>query len=1080
MMAADAAALAEAQDPGSIWRVDYNATVAKDAAMGWQGMGLVLGLNTCMLAVALLIFQTCARSTRFSLFHFSTMPGGKSKSKAKTTTDGISSTSSKKLVSAPTLTPKAPHAFTLAKWAELLWRTPIRGTRVEAMLGPEGTFYLLYQLYAFKFLCALTAMATLVLLPLYLGIGVVAEYAQAVIRSEENGTPFVLPDDLTATAAPASSSLAGSASDGGGGAIDAHWWSFVHATIRVVPNESLYLWIPVGSTYAFTIAFGVFYYKLSQLSRIPRPLSSSASGTSSFKSKTMDAGASAATVVSTVTAAAAIASAAASAETTAVSTDPSVDTAKTNAADAADAIEAQSKSQSAAPPPVASSQAPPASASTSGHLIGMQPSSISYRSLFIDRGLPKNLREDRMLYLMDEVFPGYVEDVAMVYNLGEFHALQHRRRAEETKLERAKILHDRELVGERAPFSLRILPGSMQFPSLPLVLKKMLCCWREPPYDATVHELEVRIEKLREQESACLARILKENRGAGRAFIIFKSPRLRARFVRRVRNRSITSILARFPEHAQHRLIKYVRELSLTRWHMSAAPEPDDLDWQNVSIPFAKRTIQVLFVNAAILTLLLLFTSPIAVTSAISNGNSYSTNAARSLSDVVARVNQWVQQFSPQMARLMANYFPTLILVMINAVLLNVIHHAGRIQPLSTDSAKERMVLRSASIYLLFNTIFVPSLAFVSIDAVLLYLENEGELLDMLGALFLRNSGIFYVDYVLQRAFLGTAVVLLRSSEFFKFSWEKPRALTPREHVQAVEAWPFFTGTQSAMQISMLTVVLLFSTVVPLILPLGALYFGMQHAVDKYSLLRVRRRIKGRGSIARTATHATMVSLLLYQAGMSGYFLIRGTSAQSSSVLVLLMVTYIVALWRYIQDKERAGEFITRGGSYSYLDQASIPVQEPLPLVEEAEEEAQEQEAEVAEVEKQQPEDEDGELAPLLVKSGHSGVDVPLHDVVGGPHSGDKALRLSDLDGDDLEDGKENEAAAKPSSSKTSLRASESTPLTVFGSFPLVATGMDADSSDLYREPALRRAVRMSFGPRDVGDYGTWGASAVV
>lgn len=1028
----------DAEDPGRIWRVDYNATLARDAAMGWQGMGLVLGLNACMFSVALLVFQTFARSTRFSLFRFSSAsrPGS----------------------------PNKQHAFTLRRWVDLLWRTPIRGTRVEAMLGPEGSFYLLYQLYAFKFLCVLSLIATLGLLPLYLGIAVVAEYAEAVIKSEINGTPFVAPssDDITALNSTDSSADTD-------GSVAAHWWSFAHATIRVIPNESPYLWVPVGSCYVFTIAFAVFYYQLSQLSRIPRPLSTAGSnGASSFKSKTMDPGASGATVVSTVTAAAAITAAAEVSET-----------AKSESAGAAKTADTTSNGHSKIDPETtkaAASTLQSASAvqSAAGHLIGMQPSSISYRSLFIDRGLPKNLREDRMLYLMDEVFPGYVEDVAMVYNLGEFHSLQRQRRAEVTKLERTKILHEKVLAGESVPLSLKLLPGTMMFPSLPLVLKKLLCCWREPPYESTIQELEVRIDKLRDKENACLSRVLKQNRGAGRAFIIFKSPRLRARFVRRVRNRSITSILARFPEHAQHRLIKNVRELSLTRWHMSAAPEPDDLDWDSVSSPFVKRTIRVVLVNAAILALLLLFTSPLAVTSAISNSNSYSTNAARSLSDVVARINQWVQQFSPQMARMMTNYFPTLILVMINAVLLNVLHHAGRIQPMSTDSAKERMVLRSASIYLIFNTIFVPSLAFMSIDAVLLYLENEGELLDMMGALFLRNSGIFYVDYVLQRCFLGTAVVLLRASELFKFSWEKPRALTPREHVQAVEAWPFFTGTQSAMQISMMTVVLMFGTVVPLILPLGALYFGMQHAVDKYSLLRVRRRIKGRGSIARTATHATMVSLLLYQAGMSGFFLIRGTSAQSSSVLVLLMVTYIVALWRYINDKERSGEFITRGGSYSYLDQASAPPLEPLPLLQEEDPKAVEDEDKLEEPEKQQPEDEDGELAPLLAKSG-GGDDVPLHDVTADAHSGDKALRLSDLDAHD-----NGELEDPNSASKSSLHASESTPLTIFGSFPLTTGGLNADSSDLYREPALRRAARMSFGPRDVTDYGTWGASAVV
>ncbi|KAJ8523815.1 hypothetical protein ON010_g17303 [Phytophthora cinnamomi] len=700
-------------------------------------------------------------------------------------------------------------------------------------------------------------------------------------------------------------------------------------------------------------------------------------------------------------------------------------------------------------PAVVEEQKPKAPERT--HLIGMQPSALSNRSLFVNRGLPKQLREQRMLRLLDEVFPGYVEDVSVVFNLAEFHSLQARRRREETELARMKILHERELNDEKPSWSLRLLPGGVMIPSLRLLLGNLFCCFRwcsrPVPMEEQEEQLQHHIKELREKEAMCLSRILHENKGAGRAFIIFKSARLRARFVRRVRNQSITSILARFPEHAQPRLVRYVRELGLTRWQLEAAPEPDDIDWQSVSFPFAKRTVVVLLVNVCILVVLLLFTSPIAVTSAISSSSSYSTGAAQSLSDLVAQLGDLVEKVSPHMAKLLATYIPTLILVMINAVLLNVLQIAGRIQPISTDSAKERLILRTASVYLIFNTIFVPSLAFMSIDAVLLYLEDDGEVLGMLGTLFLHNSGIFYVDYVLQRCFLGTALVLLRATEYVKFSWAKPRALTPREKVQAVEADQFYTGTQSAMQISTLTVVLMFSTVVPLILPLGTLYFVMQHGVDKYSLLNVRRRIKGRGSIARTATHATCVSLLLYQGAMSGFILERGTTSQSAAVLVLLMGTYIVVLWGYVRDKEQQHHMIARSGHGS-MEQ--IPNGQNSCMASKAPE------------------------FPLSMLNSNL---QPLEE------SG-----LKDQDEGDQEDGGEQgepeeppagdeEPPAGPARGRWPLETlNESSALLMFpsSSDPDLLAVPDADSSDLYREPALRKSMRMSFGPQDLGDYGTW------
>ncbi|KAG1705925.1 hypothetical protein DVH05_001373 [Phytophthora capsici] len=991
----------------NIWHVDYNATVAKDAAMGWQGMGFVLGFNGVMFLVALAVFQAGARSTRFSLFRF-----------------GSSSILSARAQ-------EAAH-FTLKKWGDLLWRTPIRDTGVEMRLGPEGTFYLLYQQYTARFLGVLSVFAMLVLLPLYLTIGAnamqqVEEAAEAAVKGIEaiadgsrGATNLFAVDGDELTAASTMGSGSTEQND------DKKWWSFAHATIRVMPHESPYLWVPVVMCYVTSLVFLVYYRQLSALATIPTHNSRRTHKLAGLTQRSSS-------IMSNAT------SVAATAGQPAGEVDKSSNAGEeTVSPEVAPSPTKEKEPEDPEKQPLITNDNDVEEQKTKTpertHLIGMQPSALSNRSLFVNRGLPKNLREQRMLRLLDEVFPGYVEDVSVVFNLAEFHGLQARRRHEETALARMKILHERELNGEKPSWSLRLLPGSVMIPSLRLLLGNLFCCFRwcsKPvPMEEQEEQLVNHIKELREREMTCLSRILHENKGAGRAFVIFKSARLRARFVRRVRNQSITSILARFPEHAQPRLVRYVRELGLTRWQLEAAPEPDDIDWQSVSFPFAKRTVVVLLVNVCILVVLLLFTSPIAVTSAISSSSSYSTGAAQSLSDLVAQLGDLLRKISPRMAKLMATYIPTLILVMINAVLLNVLQIAGRIQPISTDSAKERLILRTASVYLIFNTIFVPSLAFMSIDAVILYLEDDGEVLGMLGTLFLHNSGIFYVDYILQRCFLGTALVLLRATEYVKFSWAKPRALTPREQVQAVEADPFYTGTQSAMQISTLTVVLMFSTVVPLILPLGTLYFAMQHGVDKYSLLNVRRRIKGRGSIARTATHATCVSLLLYQGAMSGFILERGTTTQSAAVLVLLMGTYIVVLWGYVRDKEQQHHMIARS-SHICLEhstsQSSVKTPEfPLSML-------------------------NSSLQPLEETDAkdHSEEGEPEEPPAGDEEASAPARRLETLN--------ESSALLLPTNSDPELLLS-----------------LDADSSDLYREPALRKSMRMSFGPQDLGDYGTW------
>lgn len=156
---------------------------------------------------------------------------------------------------------------------------------------------------------------------------------------------------------------------------------------------------------------------------------------------------------------------------------------------------------------------------------------------------------------------------------------------------------------------------------------------------------------------------------------------------------------------------------------------------------------------------------------------------------------------------------------------------------------------------------------------------------------------------VIQRALLGPAIQLLRPSEGVQFCWFYFRAVTPTEVERSIRSWRFYSGTKSALQISVLAVVFTFSTVVPVIVPVGAFYMVMQHWADKYNLMYVRRALPGRGKIARTSMHATVFCLLIYQAAMSGFLLQSGTFYQSSSILMLQGLTLMLALWGYSRDK---------------------------------------------------------------------------------------------------------------------------------------------------------------------------------
>ncbi|ETV86592.1 hypothetical protein, variant 2 [Aphanomyces astaci] len=387
---------------------------------------------------------------------------------------------------------------------------------------------------------------------------------------------------------------------------------------------------------------------------------------------------------------------------------------------------------------------------TNTNLLCMIPSELSAKTVLVDAGAPKCMSPERTFYLLDQIFPGLISHVAVVYDLTEYKRSHTIRIANENTVDRLTLLLTRKHRGT-LPWYVHLFHEPRSYLSTTSLASQ-------------IQSLQRDIDKRHSHEIRSIQSILTTHRGTGRVFIIFNDPKAKARFVRKIQRRSTTHLVARTPKQHHATLRQKIHELSLLSWHLELAPEPDDLDWHFISYHRAKRTALTALIYTFLTVFIVLFTSPLAVTSAIASGTYAGT--AKSLNDLVMQTKEWAANLSPAMANVTASYVPTMILVMINAVLLNVILHAGRMQPKCTDSAKEKSILHYSAVYLIFNTLVVPSFTFVSINALLQHFMGQGQqVLEMFEMLFLNNSGVFFVNYVIQRAFVGTAVAALRLSE---------------------------------------------------------------------------------------------------------------------------------------------------------------------------------------------------------------------------------------------------------------------------------------------------------------------------
>lgn len=296
---------------------------------------------------------------------------------------------------------------------------------------------------------------------------------------------------------------------------------------------------------------------------------------------------------------------------------------------------------------------------------------VGARSLLVHHGLPPSFNSKKLRASLKEYFPTGIDEVTVIDDLTQVHAILHHRRELSDELERMRML-DANYEHGTMSWNLLCCPGSVLVPSPTDVLASYLCCkpcryacrheqvtkclcpgkWRRrmPAYYSSVKSdreiLDPRarsaIESLDEQldffpEEAI--RVYNARQCMGAAFIVFESPAKRHEFVRLVNSHSLTGkvlnamhscSLTHQPvvdsnnvddehdavERGLHQP-KMSNELApyLSKLVLESAPEPDDIIWMNLKYRPYSFTGIVGFLLRQITTvsLLLLFSSPTAV-----------------------------------------------------------------------------------------------------------------------------------------------------------------------------------------------------------------------------------------------------------------------------------------------------------------------------------------------------------------------------------------------------------------------------------------------------------------------------------
>ncbi|XP_047660008.1 CSC1-like protein 1 isoform X1 [Tachysurus fulvidraco] len=261
-------------------------------------------------------------------------------------------------------------------------------------------------------------------------------------------------------------------------------------------------------------------------------------------------------------------------------------------------------------------------------------------------------------------------------------------------------------------------------------------------------------------------------------------------------------------------------ELKVKQWSVSYATHPNNIYWENLSMPRWGWWARYLALNTVLFLLLFFLTTPSIVISTIDKFN---------VTKPIHYLNSAV----------ISQFFPTLLLWSFSALLPTIVYYSTVLESHWTRSSENMSMMYKLYIFLLFMVLILPSLGLTSLDVFFRQLfdsQSEGKL--RFECVFLPDQGAFFVNYVIAAALVGSGMELLRLPSLLLYTIRMALAhsASERKYVKQNQAYQFEYGAMYGWTLCVFTVIMAYSITCPVIAPFGFLYITLKHMVDKHNL----------------------------------------------------------------------------------------------------------------------------------------------------------------------------------------------------------------------------------------------------
>ncbi|XP_019169582.1 PREDICTED: protein OSCA1 [Ipomoea nil] len=321
-----------------------------------------------------------------------------------------------------------------------------------------------------------------------------------------------------------------------------------------------------------------------------------------------------------------------------------------------------------------------------------------------------------------------------------------------------------------------------------------------------------------------------------------------------------------------------------TLWLTEWAPEPRDVYWDNLAIPYVSLTIRRLIIAVAFFFLTFFFMIPVASVQGLASIEGIEKRA-RFLKPIIEKkfIKAFIQGFLPGLAlKIFLIVLPSILMLM------------SKFEGFLSLSSLER---RAASRYYIFNFVnvfFASIIAGAAFEQLNTFLHSSADSIPKTIGTAIPMKATFFITYIMVDGWSGTAGEILRLKpliiyhlkNFFLVKTEKDR-----EEAMDAGSIGFNTGEPQIQLYFLLGLV--YAVVTPILIPFIIVFFGFAFLVYRHQIINVYNQEYESAAAFWPAVHGRIIFALVFSQISTLGLLSTKHAATSAPFLIALPVLTI-------------------------------------------------------------------------------------------------------------------------------------------------------------------------------------------